>query len=254
MSRLRLMLDTKLLTPDDWRTLRTIRLSALQESPNVFLSTYEQEEKYDPSRWQAEFVRGDWYVGMAGAASADEPVSMAGITRVPGAPPHECFLEYVWVAPGFRRHGNAFNMINEVLDRLKLSGVRTVFLWVLDGNDGAMRLYEQLGFVSCNHREPLIAFPGRSEELMQRHLGLALSAAASRTRSPHCASLPRRAAPSGRIRSRGPRTEDLRDGRMREPGVLNNLSRDTVVQRVNVFCALTVLTPAYGYACCQTRT
>jgi RimJ/RimL family protein N-acetyltransferase len=175
MSRLRLMLDTKLLTPDDWRTLRKIRLSALQESPDAFLSTYEQEEKYDPSKWRAEFVRGDWYVGMAGAASADEPVGMAGITREPGTPAHQCFLEYVWVARKFRRKGNAFNMINEVLDRLKFSGVRTVFLWVLDGNSGAMRLYERLGFVSCNHREPLIAFPGRSEELMERQLGLALS-------------------------------------------------------------------------------
>jgi ribosomal protein S18 acetylase RimI-like enzyme len=231
------MLDTKLLTPDDWRTLRTIRLSALQESPNVFLSTYEQEEKYDPSRWQAEFVRGDWYVGMAGAASADEPVSMAGITRVPGAPPHECFLEYVWVAPGFRRHGNAFNMINEVLDRLKLSGVRTVFLWVLDGNDGAMRLYEQLGFVSCNHREPLIAFPGRSEELMQRHLGLALSVGGVLwpagwrilpvllpTVRAQAEDVVHEHQPGCTVWShQEPWAEDLRDGRMREPGVLNNL-------------------------------
>jgi len=175
MSRLRLMLDIKVLTPGDWRTLREIRLSALQESPDAFLSTHEQEEKYDPPRWRAEFVRGDWYVGMARAASAAEPVSMAGITRELGAPGHQCFLEYVWVAPGFRRHGNAFNMINEVLDRLKLSGVRTVFLWVLDGNSDAMRLYERLGFLSCNHRQPLTAFPGRSEELMQRQLGLALS-------------------------------------------------------------------------------
>ena len=65
-------------------------------------------------------------------------------------------------------------MINEVLDRLKRSGVRTVFLWVLDGNGSAMRLYKRLGFVSCNRRQPLEGFPGRSEELMQRHLGLAL--------------------------------------------------------------------------------
>jgi ribosomal protein S18 acetylase RimI-like enzyme len=34
--------------------------------------------------------------------------------------------------PEFRRQGVAFNMINEVLNRLKLSGVRTVLLGVLD--------------------------------------------------------------------------------------------------------------------------
>lgn len=165
------MFDIKLLTPDDWRTLRKVRLSALQDSPDKFLSTYEQEEKYAASRWRAEFVRGDWYVGVAGMESPGQPVSMAGITREADTPAHECFLEYVWVAGNFRRRGIAFNMINEVLDRLKLSGVQTIFLWVLDGNEAALRLYELLGFVSCHHRQPLAAFPGRSEELMQRHLG-----------------------------------------------------------------------------------
>lgn len=165
------MPNINLLTADDWRTLRKIRLSALSESPHAFLSTYEKESEYDESKWRAEFARGDWYVGMARVGSADKPVSIAGITRESGTPAHQRFLQYVWVAPEFRRQGVAFNMINKVLDRLKLSGVRTVFLGVLDGNGGAIRLYMRLGFVSCNHRQPLKEFPGRSEELMQLHLG-----------------------------------------------------------------------------------
>lgn len=167
------MLDIKLLTPDLWRTLRKIRLSALRESPDAFLSSYKKESEYDEPRWRTEFARGDWYVGIARVGSADEQVGISGITREDDTPADQCFLEYVWVAPEFRRQGIAFNMISEVLDRLKLSGVRTVFLWVLDGNDAAMRLYELLGFVRCNHRQPLKELPGRSEELMQLHLGLA---------------------------------------------------------------------------------
>jgi ribosomal protein S18 acetylase RimI-like enzyme len=166
------MLDIKLLAPNDWRMLRKIRLSALSESPHTFLSTHEKESGYDERRWRTEFARGDWYVGIVRLESTDQPVSIAGITREPGTPVHQCFLEYVWVDPEFRRRGVAFNMINEVLDCLKLSGVRTVFLWVLDGNGSAMRLYNKLGFVSCNHRQPLKELPGRSEELMQLHLGL----------------------------------------------------------------------------------
>jgi ribosomal protein S18 acetylase RimI-like enzyme len=165
------MPDINLLTPDEWRTLREVRLSALSESPHAFLSTYEEESKYDESKWQTEFVRGDWYVGMIRVGSADKPVSIAGITRESGTPAHQRFLQYVWVAPEFRRQGVAFNMISEVLDRLKLSGVRTVLLGVLDENGSAMRLYLRLGFVSCNHRQPLEDFPGHSEELMQLHLG-----------------------------------------------------------------------------------
>lgn len=165
------MPDINLLTSDEWRTLREVRLSALSESPHAFLSTYEAESKYNEPRWRTEFERGDWYVGMVRAGSAAKPVSIAGITRESGTPAHQRFLQYVWVAPEFRRRGVAFNMINEVLDRLKLSGVRTVILGVLDGNSSAMRLYSRLGFVGCNHRQPLEDFPGRSEEIMHLHLG-----------------------------------------------------------------------------------
>jgi ribosomal protein S18 acetylase RimI-like enzyme len=165
------MPDINLLTADEWRTLREVRLSALSESPYAFLSTYAAESKYDESKWRTEFALGDWYVGMVRMGSADKPVSIAGITRGFGTPAHQRFLQYVWVAPEFRRQGVAFNMINEVLDRLKLSGVRTVLLGVLDGNGRAIRLYSRLGFVSCNRRQPLEDFPGRSEELMRLHLG-----------------------------------------------------------------------------------
>jgi ribosomal protein S18 acetylase RimI-like enzyme len=168
------MLDIKLLTANEWRRLRQIRLSALNESPHTFLSTYEEESEYDELKWRTEFARGDWYVGMVRLESGDKPVSIAGITHEPGTPAHQRFLEYVWVAPESRREGVAFDMINEVLDRLKLSGVRTVFLWVLDGNGNAMRLYKRLGFFSCNHRQELEEFPGRSWELMQIDLGLTL--------------------------------------------------------------------------------
>jgi ribosomal protein S18 acetylase RimI-like enzyme len=102
---------------------------------------------------------------------ANNLVSLVGVTREHNTPAHQRFLEYIWVDPGFRRRGIAASMIRQVLDRLKQLGVRTVFLWVLDGNDSATRLYKRLGFASCNTRQPLEARPGRSEELMQLDLG-----------------------------------------------------------------------------------
>jgi ribosomal protein S18 acetylase RimI-like enzyme len=160
-----------MLTPDEWHILHNIRLSALRESPQAFLSSYEDQEAYDEASWRTEFVRGDWYVGITEGRPADDPISLVGITRESRMPADHRFLEYLWVAPAFRGRGVAFNMINVVLDRLKRSGVRTVFLWVLDGNDNAKRLYKRLGFISGNHRQPLKEQPGRSEELMKMDLG-----------------------------------------------------------------------------------
>jgi ribosomal protein S18 acetylase RimI-like enzyme len=169
MSKRGLMLDIRMLTPDEWPTLQNVRLSALRESPQNFLSTYEAA--LGETSWRAEFSRGDWYVGVADGQPPDEPISLVGFTREPDTPFDQCFLEYLWVMPEFRHCGIAFDMINFVLDRLKKSGIRTVFLWTLDGNESAMRLYKRLGFVSCNHRQPLEALPGRSEELMKLDLG-----------------------------------------------------------------------------------
>ena len=61
-------------------------------------------------------------------------------------------------------------MIMVTLDRLPSDGVRTVFLWVLDGNDAALRVYERAGFVRTNHSESLEDLPGRTEELLQLDL------------------------------------------------------------------------------------
>ena len=46
------------------------------------------------------------------------------------------------------------------------------FLWVLDGNEVAMSVYRRAGFMSTDHRQPLVARPGRTEERLYLNLGL----------------------------------------------------------------------------------
>lgn len=167
MGKFELVPDIKLLVPDEWPRLRDIRLSALRDSPHAFLATYERERAYSEDRWRAEFARGDWNIGLVDG----RPVSVLGVTREPGAPARECYLEYLWVARGYRRSGIARSMLAVILERLRASGTTTVFLWVLDGNEAAMYFYKNVGFTTSNHRQPLPADPGRSEELMRLDLG-----------------------------------------------------------------------------------
>jgi ribosomal protein S18 acetylase RimI-like enzyme len=143
---------------DEWQVLRDVRLNALRESPQSFLAEYEQEEKYGQERWQIEFDRGDWILGELG----DRYVCLTGVTRESGAPVHERYLEYVWVAPDFRRRGTALNMLSDIVGELEESGVRTVSLWTLwtpDGNDPARLLYERLHFITTNGRQKLESDP-----------------------------------------------------------------------------------------------
>jgi ribosomal protein S18 acetylase RimI-like enzyme len=156
----------EVLTENNWPRLRNIRLAALNTDPYAFLSTYEREEAYGERRWRQEFSRGEWNIMCADG----QDVGLVGTTREDDGPLHECDLEFLWIAPDSRRTGIATMLLRAVLDHLRDSGVRTVWLWILNGNDPAMRLYEQFGFQSTNKLQPLPDNPARTEERMRLRL------------------------------------------------------------------------------------
>ena len=43
----------KRLVEEDWEALKTIRLQALQQNSDVFLSNYDKEVQYDAARWKS---------------------------------------------------------------------------------------------------------------------------------------------------------------------------------------------------------
>jgi ribosomal protein S18 acetylase RimI-like enzyme len=152
---------------DEWQVLMSVRLNALRESPLSFLAKYDQEKEYSPKRWQTEFDRGDWIVGELDGLH----VCLTGVTQESGAPKDECYLEYVWVAQDLRRRGTALGILRHIIGELKESGVRTVFLCILDGNDRARLLFKKLDFITTNQRQELQSdSKGRYEERLSRDL------------------------------------------------------------------------------------
>jgi GNAT superfamily N-acetyltransferase len=162
----------RLADENEWRRLRDIRLIALQESPDFFLSTYEKELGFAEQRWRAEFVRGVWTIGCIDG----HDVCLLGTTREEDTPPNECWLEYMWVHAGYRRQGIAGQLVRQELNRLRADGFKLARLWVLDGNDPATDLYKSLNFRFNGTSQALQAKPGRFEiqmelELIQENLG-----------------------------------------------------------------------------------
>jgi ribosomal protein S18 acetylase RimI-like enzyme len=154
------------LTPDQWQELKQIRLSALADAPQMFLSSFEVEKDYEDAQWELEFKRGDWYAGYVDG----EPACMMGVTKEADAPVDECYIEYMWVLPRLRRYGVASLLLDEVLGNLRVAGCATVFLWVLTGNDAAARLYRGMGFDWTGVSQPLADRPGSFERQMNLSL------------------------------------------------------------------------------------
>src|ERR1700736_4378558 len=160
------MSAVRVLHEREWAWLRDIRLTALKDSPEAFLSNYELDLAYSESDWRTKFSRGEWTIELR----QGEAIGLIGATRESGTPQNECYLEYMWVSPLCRRRGVATNLIENALRRLAASRIDTVFLWTLDGNEPARRFYEKYGFASTQIRQPISEDPGRCEELMYRIL------------------------------------------------------------------------------------
>jgi len=159
------------LTEDDWPRLRDIRLTALNTDPAAFLASHETEAAFAEQRWRQEFARGEWHVMRAADQSRGRrDGGLLGVTRLPTTPSCGRYLEYLWVAPGARRLGVASKLLRTALDQLHSSGVDTVWLYILDGNTPAMRLYKRFGFQSTNDVQPLPDDPNRSEQRLWLHL------------------------------------------------------------------------------------
>jgi ribosomal protein S18 acetylase RimI-like enzyme len=172
------------LAAKDWRRLRDVRLIALQESPECFLSTHKKELEYREKRWQAEFNRGEWTIGSIDGAD----VCLLGVTREEQTPQDERYLEYMWVDPRQRGAGIAFRLVTHELIRLYEAHVRLVRLWVLNGNNPAVSLYKSLSFDFNGMDQPLKDRPWRKEEQMDLLLTQELLGEACRRQHPVTAS------------------------------------------------------------------
>jgi ribosomal protein S18 acetylase RimI-like enzyme len=166
MSKLRVVPDIKRLDRDEWDVLKDLRLTALAESPMKFLATSGEEILYAPEQWIAEFDRGSWYICEDGV----DPVGLIGIAYESEKPYDGYNLEYLWVAPDCRHSGIASDLVANALMQLREAHCEIAYLWIIDGNDEAMRLYKRVGFVSTNERQELPDRPGQYEERMMLDL------------------------------------------------------------------------------------
>jgi GNAT superfamily N-acetyltransferase len=156
-----LTLNLDLLTPADWRVLRTARLQALLDSPDAFTSSYAHESRWEESDWRGTFAAATWIV-------ARETESVVGLARSIGEPQLASarHVESIWVAPTHRRHGVFRHLLHALASVERRMGVRDLLLWVLEDNYDAQRAYQALGFEPTGDRQFLSAV-GRFEQRLR---------------------------------------------------------------------------------------
>ncbi len=126
----------------DWQRFRTIRLRALEESPDAFGSTLEREQKFTAEEWPIRLTREN----VATFIAVSDEENDLGLTV--GAPYDDAVgLFGMWVAPEARGTGVGGALVDAVIRWAKQSGHQRILLDVGDDNTPAITLYESKGFV-----------------------------------------------------------------------------------------------------------
>ena len=144
------------LTEQDWRQLKNARLASLAEAPYAFASTLAREEAFTDETWRERAGSGQTF----GAWQDGAIVGLA--TGFPEEPPTGWHLVGMWVAPEYRGHGVADQLVGAVCGLAKEAGAVSVRLWVTDVNERARAFYRRLGFMPTGQRQLLR--PGEWEE------------------------------------------------------------------------------------------
>jgi ribosomal protein S18 acetylase RimI-like enzyme len=150
-------------TADEWRLFREVRLEALREAPYAFESTLEswQGKGDTEARWRERLVNVPFNVVAyfdgrpAGIASGTNPDERGDIELIS-----------MWVAPFARGKGVAGALVEAVVAWAKSQDVETLSLHVMETNERARAFYRRQGFVDDG--EPCTSPGGAAERRMLR--------------------------------------------------------------------------------------
>jgi RimJ/RimL family protein N-acetyltransferase len=134
-----------LMSPDA-EALRTLRLEALATAPEAFASSYEEERSHSVA-WFRSRIPADGPNAIFGAFHGGDLVGMAGFAVSDGAKSrHKGVMWGVFVRPEWRGSGLGKALVRRVVEHAA-EHVMVLQAAVVTTNDGARRVYHQLGFV-----------------------------------------------------------------------------------------------------------
>ena len=160
------MIAIRQVGPDEWETVRTIRLAALTDTPDWFWATYEEEVDKPEAWWRDRIESGAWFI----AFDDDRAVGVAAAIRAPELEDSDRQLISMWVSPGARNRGIGLELVDAVKAWARDDGATALQLMVTQGNDAAARLYERCGFRATGTTTPLPRNPALVEHEMHLRL------------------------------------------------------------------------------------
>lgn len=158
------MITIRQLDPNDAAIFQQVRLQALQNAPEAFGSSYEEEKDRSLDTVASRLDPADPHRATFAAFAGEQAVGLTGIYREDRLKTrHKAMIWGVFVNPDFRGQGIAQQLIETAIDRARTwEGVQQIQLAVVLQNQSAYRLYRRLGFVTWGIEPAALLWQGQA--------------------------------------------------------------------------------------------
>jgi GNAT superfamily N-acetyltransferase len=148
-------ITVRALGADEWERYRTVRLSALEESPEAFAATLEEEQAYDEDFWRTRMTRSQRLLAEQEGNAVG--VASLGQAQAEGEPVNEKVAELfgLWVSPAMRGRGVASQLVQAGADTARQQGRSHLAYWVGSDNGRAVAFASGFGFRPTDSRRPM---------------------------------------------------------------------------------------------------
>lgn len=161
-------INVRVLGEDDWAEYREVRLLALQESPESFIASYEDEVAEDEQFWRDRMNRSDRFL-------AERDDQALGIVSLGVHSEEEQIGDVfgLYVAPEGRNTGVSWNLVKAAATKAAEKGYVQLYYWAGSENGRAIAFAVNFGFRPTGDRRPTRV--ENNEEFGQEEVAMVLS-------------------------------------------------------------------------------
>jgi ribosomal protein S18 acetylase RimI-like enzyme len=142
------------ITLENLAMFKSVRLSALEDTPSAFSSTYARESRFTDEEWKNRALRWNGETGIGFLAmDGSQGCGIAGCL-LDSDDPSIAQLISMWTAPSHRQQGIGRMLVDEVAAWARRRGVTVLRLGVTSSNEAAMLFYQRLGFIRTGRAFP----------------------------------------------------------------------------------------------------
>ncbi len=147
----------QVLTGQDPFRLKSLRLSALKDTPDAFGAKHEDELLLSDTHWQERLVNTLWCFVVADGVD----IGLLAVDRADKDRNSDCWLSSWWISDAFRGQGVAALMMDWVIKLSQENEWKIIGLGVWPENLRARSAYKKLGFVEADKPLPSRSKPGQ---------------------------------------------------------------------------------------------